>query len=100
MFCPSHIAYECEYDNTADMMFYFRIEDGNMISVLDARNRIISSLEHFNFNYRDITGGQASFYTEGKTFKQFKKIVQLMVKLDGFNVIEIKHCLYPELGLY
>jgi hypothetical protein len=87
-------------DDPAEMMYYFRLENDEMMATIDARNRIILALEHFGYEYRDITGGQASFYTEGKTFKQFKKIVRLMVKLDGYDVIEIKHCLYPGLGLY
>jgi hypothetical protein len=84
------------------MMYYYRVfenEETNPLATLEARNRIAEALKLFKFEWCDMTGGQASFFPEGD-FEIFKSVVLLIAKVENFNVLEIKFCLDPGIGLF
>jgi hypothetical protein len=84
------------------MMYYYRVDenlDDNFCANLEARNKIAEALAFFNFQWIDMTNGQASFEPVGD-FENFKAIVRLVERVEGFNVIELKKCKDVGIGLF
>lgn len=89
-------------DEEQKKMFYYQVDeptDENVCANLDARNHIADFLKTAGFIIYDTTGGQASFYDEGD-FNIFQKIVKSIAKIYNYNVVELKHCVDPGLGLF
>ena len=74
-------------------IYYFHCEGG-----LDNRNLIADMLEKFNFEWVDMTGGQAAFKPKGN-FNTFKRLIEIYADIHNIKVYYIKHCEDPGLGL-
>ena len=86
-----------------DKIFYFRVglhkNPSEEYDILDARNAINDALELYKFKHIDSTGGQSAFKPKG-LFDVFKFIVELIAERNKINIIDIKHCDDPGLGLF
>ena len=77
-----------------DKIFYCRI-DGS----IEQRFILEQALNLRGFKYVDVCGLQMAFEPNGR-FSIFKKMIDIISKEEGINILEIKHCYDPGIGLF
>lgn len=87
------------------MIYYFHVDEDDTVNpcaTIDARNMITIALQKIGFEWIESTGGQCVFeaVVDPLMWAIFKRTVNNIATRESYNLVSVKLCEDPGLGLF